>query len=272
MAKPDDTPIDAAAVTKYAQAYSDFSFEMSVLSLLDSLRLHCEHGGTYLDPAKEKPREFDIRATQSTGSYTTLFAVECKNIRPTNPLVVHAVPRRETDSFHQILVKENVQFDENLYRVQRKVAGLTLCTVFPPRTRYRTGDLVGKSLDQIAFQRDGSVAGKDGGVYDRFSQAINSSAALIQQAMKTVRQGQMAATVIPVLVVPDDRLWVIPYDAQGRAGTPTQTPHLSYLVRHGWEIDTGYGSMTFTISHVEIATMSALSKLFPDFSTSGLFF
>jgi len=67
MAKLKHAPIVAADLVEFLDSQSDFAFEIRVLNSLIALGFECEHGGTYDDPATNKPREFDIRATRRRG-------------------------------------------------------------------------------------------------------------------------------------------------------------------------------------------------------------
>lgn len=102
MVKLLDQRIEKDDIEEYLNSYSDFSFEVKVLKNFISLGFDCEHSGTYEDPITKKTREFDIRAWKifNINENTTFrlgIAVECKNIRKNFPLVVHCMPRTESE-------------------------------------------------------------------------------------------------------------------------------------------------------------------------------
>src|SRR5260370_37168803 len=92
-------PITERDLEAFVASDSDFAFEMKVLAQLRSLEFDCEHSGTYQDPVSDKIRQFDIRAKKKKGDYLLALAVECKNVRPSSPLLLSAVPRTATESF-----------------------------------------------------------------------------------------------------------------------------------------------------------------------------
>src|SRR5712664_3970948 len=104
MAKPKNPPINADDLADFVTTNSDFGFEMQVLSRLRAEGFACSHAGTYRDPVTDKIRQFDIRASMDCGDSTLALAVECKNLRPSNPLLLSSVPRTSAEAFHDLLV------------------------------------------------------------------------------------------------------------------------------------------------------------------------
>ena len=103
-----DSPITEADLREYLKTRADFAFEMRVLKTLRNLGFECEHGGTYKDPITQKVRQFDIRARRTQGPFHLWLAVECKNLQAGRPLLVHAVARRETEAYHQLVLRREV--------------------------------------------------------------------------------------------------------------------------------------------------------------------
>lgn len=103
MVKRSSHVVGHTDLREYLGNHSDFSFEIRVLNSLVKCGFACEHGGTYDDPVTQKPRQFDIRATQCFGNRFVRLAVECKNIRDASPLLVSCVPRAPEDAFHEIV-------------------------------------------------------------------------------------------------------------------------------------------------------------------------
>lgn len=269
-------PVTAEGIEEYARDYSDFRFEMEVLRALKRLGLGCEHGGTYHDPITNKSREFDIRAWKNSGSCLSL-AVECKNITESYPLAVHTVPRPQEDAFHEVLMPRNTSVKESPYHTYRPGVWMTGVTVrvLAGRSVYEVGAPVGKDMDQVGYQKDGKIDGRDSEVFDKFSQAINSAAGLIKRAASGEHYLPTTA-IVPVLVVPDGRLWEIRCDSDGNIeSSPRLTQGVPYLIRHKWEIPLGRNqhfdgdlSVTYTLSHIELVTLSGLGSMI-DRLTSG---
>src|SRR5262245_47496706 len=105
-------PITAADIREAISQKSDFAFELLVLNTLTSLGLKCQHGGTYSDPIKGIPRQFDIRARQQVGRFFNWFAIECKSLTVTNPLVVLTVPRKLEECYHYVALNHKPEGGE----------------------------------------------------------------------------------------------------------------------------------------------------------------
>jgi hypothetical protein len=271
--------VTAVDVKNYAESNSDFSFEMAALRLLNSLHFSCEHGGTYRDPATGKAREFDIRAISYQGSNYSFFPVECKNVSEGSPVVIHTVPRPSEDAFHQTLISKRMRVDSRFPVIssgQSTGHQWRVIEVTGDRARYKSNAPVGKHLDQIANYGDdgvGSIQKRDGGIFDKFSQALSSSVDLVVKAVASIQGGAcLSAAIVPVVVVPDGRLWEIPYSDSGKLlGTPKQLSRVSLLVRHTVKISTPYGAVEYTISHAEIVTLTGLGENIPLIRDSDYF-
>jgi hypothetical protein len=98
MAKLRKDPITAQDLTDFVNADSDFDFETRVLKHLREDGFTCSHSGTYRDPVMDKIRQYDIRAQKDRGGLTLALAVECKNLRPNNPLLLSAVPPTDDEA------------------------------------------------------------------------------------------------------------------------------------------------------------------------------
>ena len=108
MARLSDDAITVDDLKRYIQGVSDFAFEVSVLKLLTDASYSCRHSGTYDDPVSGKTREFDIHAELDvpTAGHIPVFirlAVECKNVKPNYPLVLHRVRRVRREAFIDII-------------------------------------------------------------------------------------------------------------------------------------------------------------------------
>ena len=145
---------------------------MRVLRQLRDLDFQCEHSGTYEDPVTGKSRQFDIRARKSSlGKLQLALAVECKNIRPYNPLLLSAVPRTDAESFHDC-----IEF------VATAHGNWTRCRRFPgTESAYPVGEWVGKKTDQIGREGNSAELVSDvSSTFEKLNQAVNSCRDLVR--------------------------------------------------------------------------------------------
>ncbi len=259
MAKLPNTEITAQDLSFYVQGSSDFNFEMRILARLQALGFDCRHAGTYIDPLRERARQFDIRAVQHRGDHRLSLAVECKNLRANSPLLVSVVPRQQTEAFHQRIVF----VPDRLH---------TALQVRDERTFYKSGEMVGKQTEQVHKGQRGEWIGNDQETFEKLSQALNSAHDLIRES--TVPQPPYMRVVIPVLVVPNERLWQVEYAADGtlqRDPRPVSrtTLFVDHLVR--FTADYMNTDVQYRISHLEIVTLDGLQNAVATYFTEALF-
>lgn len=244
-----DAPFTQEEVQQYVQTYSDFSFEVKTLSLLCASSFNCSHSGTYTDPVTGKTREYDIRATkidiaQGIGFYELQLPVECKNIKPNSPLVVHRLPRRREESTHDLVI--------NTGNSRGRL------TVPPPFSLYQKGNLAGKSVDQLR-RNDLKIYGSDAEVFDKVSQALCSAYEMVQVAASG-HGNFIVSSVIPILVIPTGTLWIIDYDENGNVvHGPEPVQQTSYYCGKTWSYP-GQLLSAYSISHLEIVTIDYLQE------------
>lgn len=261
MAKLLSDHITAADLGDFISRKSDFAFELAVLEILNAANLVCRHGGTYKDSITGKSRQYDIRAELLIGpSYHLSFAVECKNLQPHFPLLVHAIPRRNEESFHSILATwpPNPAFGASECQLHGDVIKCA--------NLYLAGDPVVKHVDQVGRTRQGidGLTSEDRECYDKWTQAIASCRALVNTCYllgRAVNAPDLSLScILPILVVPDGMLWQVDYDATGRI---TKPPHLvSHCSMYVDEKEVIGGQAAklrqYRISHLEIVTCGAL--------------
>jgi len=268
MAKLKPDAIAQADLLEYLNNHSDFSFEIEILKTLTGIGFACEHGGSYKDPVTKKTREFDIRATKIFGKSFLRLAVECKNLRENFPLLISCVPRRDDESFHEICISVNP--DEHLLEQSPQMYSRAMLQqsknirLTGDRTFYKLGESVGKSCDQVGRNRNGEILANDSQVYEKWSQALSSADDLTYLACRdgNDRTGDLALSLVfPVMVVPNGRLWVTQYDADGnRIADPVQTDRCSYFVNLEYYHRGALAGDEYNISHLEFVTQDGLMQ------------
>ena len=266
MAKLKDNPITKDDINEYLRESSDFAFEILVLRRLTSLGFDCEHAGTYADPITKKTREFDIRARKCLINEPDLklnisLSVECKNLRSNFPLVVHCMPRKESERYLDLVWASKSQtylpLFENTMRIP--ITGDT--------APYQKLDPVGKSCDQIGRKatQDGELIGNDADVFDKISQAINAAYDLLVEAHYAAEKDLDVVTiVIPVLIVPNERIWTVWYNLTGGIERePSIEANVEYYINKSWLIDNssiGY-KRRYYLSHLEIVQIDKIDEM-----------
>jgi hypothetical protein len=247
---------------------------MEILRTCKELGFRAQHGGTYLDPLTGKDRQFDIRAEWGGEERRFCLAVECKNQRPNLPLLVSRVPRQAGESVHELIHAENGVPN------RRRIGGTSAF--------FAEGQPVGKhlvSLGRILVQGKGGkgpVVADDKEYYDRWGQCISSAAGLVQEICEAPRRPMMegsrtpgansASVVLPILVVPNGRLWTADYDESGNLSGQPEEAHLCHyylnkeVPRRG--LPSGAYKVAYVFSHVLICTVSGLRDFLGGISTT----
>jgi hypothetical protein len=247
----------------YVEDDSDFAFEMTTLQLLKSLPFKCEHGGTYKDSVTGVARQFDIRAHTRVGSSWFYLAIECKNVRENFPLLISCVPRHGREASHDVLLTFQPDLWPQSSFVPFEVSTLAASVESGGDDPYRSRGPVGKACVQVGRDSKGEFqdVGKD--IYERWSQSLSSAHELVARASRYDRaRGLQFSVVVPFVVVPDDRLWQVTYDDNGRkTSSPTRVDRVSYYVDHAVSLGAEQQYIQYRISHVEFVTQRGLESL-----------
>ena len=249
------------SLNEYIDEHGDFSFELKTVSALTDAGIECEHGGLYEDPVTKKSREFDIRAVIDSSPFRVFLPIECKNLRENYPLLVMSTPRREREAYHEILVRRDLKHNDPYgLSVNAFEAHAIEIRIQGKFSRY--GELlpVGKSLAQVGRTSNGALTSNDEQVFDRCSQALASAADLVADAYSHLESAENTATaIVPVLVVPDNRLWQAEFDAVGGVSShPRQVEHATFYLGKHYSTNNLAGP-GYTVSHLEIMTLSGLT-------------
>ena len=265
MPKLKNEIIEKDDLIEYLDSCSDFSFELSVLKMLRESDISCEHGGLYEDPVTSKSREFDIRAKKTISNYRIRLAIECKNIRDYFPVLVSCVPRHEVESYHQIALVSESKLSGHLAIVSLHQSRAKILSIRNEYSIYKVNEPVGKSTAQVGRALDGNISANDGELYDKWSQSLSSAADLVSRVYwdgdEDDDEDFYFSTVIPIIVVPNERLWSVLYDDNGnRVQEPSPAERCSCFVDKDYEMGTKMAGARMWLSHIEIMTFDGLKS------------
>lgn len=261
------TPTD---ITKVIANEDDFGHEMRVGRVLRGyLSSETLQGGTYSDPVTNKARQFDFRWLFRKEHTVLNLAVECKNVRSEAPIIISGRKRSAREAFHDLVESRKGGrfqsprgpefFDVPSIGVVRGIGGNN--SIYPP------DGFVGKSLLQIRPDVDKTKKGnyvrvKDSEIYDKWSQALASAVDLVRDARRYAFRFDLLhvfSILLPAVVVPDDVLWQIEYDINGRpVGDPVKTDECEFYVAREAAPpgDLGDSTEPYTFSHLHFLTMT----------------
>jgi hypothetical protein len=213
-----------------------------------------------------KLRQFDLRAVRKVVHGCIHLAIECKQLRPNYPLLVLRVPRPAQESFHELLLvvdPERCPIGEapDLPAYEKKAVNIS---IRGSASLYPQDDPVGKACAQVGRDHSG-ITGSDAEMFGKWTQAISSAQGMIDGACTNTpadREGWLVTLVLPVVVVPDDRLWVVDYNPDGTpTGPPTQVTRCSYLLSTTCRGGDNLSGSNYTLSHLEFVTLRGLEEL-----------
>ncbi len=276
MATFKNDEIGEADLLEYVENESDFAFEVRVVKELSKHGL-LEHGGTYIDPHTQKPRQFDIRMRIPREYSVVRFAVECKNIKRSYPMIATCLPRTQDEALTTViwsLDKERRTFhgtprDSFSMKASTQTAH---CISFGESMGgiYRTGQPVGKTITQVGRNKEGRLVWGDDDLYTKWAQALSSADDLVHECAddgSSSRHGFCFSSVFPVLVVPEGTLWSCEFDSSGnRASGPKCVDRLQlYVGKECWVRSDGIGGQEkYTLTHLEVVTLVGFDALMKD--------
>lgn len=270
MAKLKVDPIGQSDLIEHLNNTSDFAFEVQTLNELITRGFDCDYGGTYDDPVTRKPREFDIRLRKRMGKRFLRCAIECKNLRANFPLLISCLPRKRTESFHQIIYSVNPETNafytpDPPYSLAQIPTSISL-GIDGEFTFYSEGEPVGKSCEQVGRQNhDGEITATDSGIYDKWAQALSSAEDLIDESCCTgqdITNSIAMSLVFAILVVPNERLWMAQFNEKGAIlDTPKLVDRCPYFVGREYVHNAVMHQNEFKLSHLEIVTSKGLTDL-----------
>lgn len=264
MPKLKNEKITSDDLSEYLKSYSDFSFELSVLKMLRTSGIDCEHGGHYEDPVTNKSREFDIRAKITIERYRVRMAIECKNIRENFPILISCVPRDAKESYHQIALVKKRKAESYAIADSLHQARVTTMRIQQPHSLYKVGEPVGKSTAQVGRAMDGTIFTNDSELYEKWGQCLSSANDLARRMYWDGDDEEISySALFPFVVVPNGRLWMVTYDNDGNSTTdPLQTDRCSCYIDKDYEIGTTpIGVPTWLwLSHIEIVTFKGMKE------------
>lgn len=261
MAKLKETEIKQQDLLAYLNEFSDFGFELSVLKMLRGKGIDCEHGGHYEDPVSKKSREFDIRSIIRTENCTVRLAVECKNIRSNFPIVVSCVPRVSEESYHQISYASDSLKSSSSYADSVMSPRASTVAVWSSNSIYLESRPVGKNTVQVGRTNDGNITANDSELYEKWGQSLSSAHDLIERMYNDGENSKeiFFSLVIPIVVVPNGRLWTVNYDNDGnRLNDPESANRCSCFIGKEYSLRHGVAWHSYQISHLEIMTIKGL--------------
>ena len=248
------SPVTQEELNDWVKEESDFAFEQIIhQDLRKTFGSECQHNGSYADPHTGLMREFDIRASKTLKSeakraMTIRLAVECKNIRCDSVVLLSCVPRSQKEAYHSVVKAADEQGSVVNFEY--------------PRSLYQPNQSVAKNCEQVTRQQNGNFSSNHEGAYGKWSQALNSTADLIHDSCRKYKIGYSHfSAVIPIVVVPNGRLWYCDYDGSGnRSGDVQSIDRCSYYV--GAEVPATFlRGRSFRVSHIEFCTRIGLAKL-----------
>jgi hypothetical protein len=212
-------------IKQLVTAGDSFGFEMRVGSILrTAATAEIQHSGTYRSYGINQPhRQFDFRFITHNVDKTIIAAIECKNFAEVSPLVICGSARSIAESYIDILKSDWFEISQH-GRVKHEIAGLARSV--NPCALYPVGEFVGKSTirpepcskDKELVQGSGYKLTGDSDVYEKWNQAVVHSAFHLDNALYSCASASRPiwTAAIPIVVVPDGRLWTIQYDDNGK--------------------------------------------------------
>jgi len=202
------------------------------------------------------------------------MAIECKCLSEYAPMLVYRSPRSAYEAGHCVIartsgdrnaVQNAIQSEQPMPFLSSETGPFPKACTFdlqPSRCMYSSGEFVGKSAECITNDGNGKIKGGDKEIYPRWTQALQSASAMLPEVVNgfTDEKKIVINWVIPILVVPDNRLFVVDFDDSGaQTKPPTPTDRTSFFVDYK-PTDISIPGPEFRFGHLEIMTFSHLKS------------
>jgi hypothetical protein len=264
----DDELVDIPTrIKEHLDQRDDFDLELDVLRSLKERGWVTEHSGAYIDPIESKPRQFDVSAWKEIQPACTVFmSAECKNIGGNFPVVVSSVLRDYDEAYHDVLWStpeahsgRGAEPRANRMNVEHQ-----------PSLLYPARRDVGKSIAQPDLRDPSKKAPSDENPYSKWSQAIAASASKLREVINhMLRQGRDEyAFLMPVLIVSDNALWVVPYAEDGTRHDPQKVDEATLFVDRPFEYSPL--NIKYKITHLHICTRLGFSTFLNKLEQPGM--
>ena len=157
------------------------------------------------------------------------FLYGFNNIRPNYPLVVSGRERRNEESYHYVCFKytnpkegkyysSSAEGPKIKYIPESKAGGCVETLDVTQSEYYPCHEFIGKSCTRVGRDASGNIIGNDSEIYDKWSQAVSSAYGLLEETLHEIEvsfENTGLNVILPILIVPDKRLWIAEYDAEG---------------------------------------------------------
>jgi hypothetical protein len=151
----------------------------------------------------------------------------------------------------------------------RRAHVVCVCVYFGRGYNFQGARTLGKSVAQVGRENgnEGKVHAGDQDIFDKLAQSLASADDLVTTLYWEGSDDVPSITrvaVIPLVVVPDRRLWVVEYDHDGeRKCPPVQTDRCSLFVNREYMMHSDWPRLR--LSHVEFVTLSGLGTFVSEF-------
>lgn len=271
MPKLRDTPVGISDLEEYLRDHDDFALELDLFQHALELNATAEHGGTYVDRATGKHRQFDLRIRVDAPDHLVFLAVECKNIGSNFPLLVSRIPRERTEAFHEVLYSYTHRAPGTSIGMPRDRAQVLV--VSDQGGLCPAGRPVGKSVTQVGRTSQGELTSGDSDTYEKWSQAPSSAHDLVGRALvacEITGSSKCLSVVLPVLVVGDGTLWTVDYNAAGSPiGSPAQAEEAELFIDRSYSV--GHRTL-YNVSHLHIYTRTRFRTFLSDLVNNEMLF
>lgn len=270
--------ITAQHIRNVIESADDFGHELRVRRILRGHKQgQLRHGGTYVDPVTQKPRQYDLRWHVSYfAGFAVSLAIECKNIHVENPVAISGIKRTPRESFHYFIESRtggNFLIEKFPAYYDVKSMGVVRRTV-EASEMYPTECFVGKSIIRIERSEIGKppnivtkyASSKDQEIYDRWSQALASATDLVLEARHNAAKYDLAhvfTIIMPVVVLPNRVLWFVEYDENGSLiHDPMEVDQCELFVAREIAVPAEFTELPpspFTFSHIHFFTIAGFA-------------
>jgi hypothetical protein len=188
-------------------------------------------------------------------------------VNPNSPVVISGRKRTVSEAFHDLVEsRKGGRFRMNEKEIFLDVpAARTVRRVTGNDSVYFPEAFVGKTLLQLKKKEGKLSRTRDTELYEKWSQALASAVDLVNTAGRDAAastEQHVFTFVLPVVVLPDEALWKIEYDINGKiTGGPEPATEIEFFVAHKASppVELGDSNIPYVFSHLHFVTLTGFS-------------
>lgn len=260
-----DTAIESG-LNALVDDVTDFGFELTVLKRLRDAGFQCSPARQAWDYDNATLKREALAADGGEGEYHIHLEVGCANIQPQDAVLLSTLPRTPEQSSHYLLRAEVNRSLQQMYPDNRPSATLEAAPISPSGL-YPADTPVAQSYDHVKGLSDPGAHDDTAVLCEAIDRAVQGVLHFIKAIEIRKEELGMPTTriIVPMVVLPDNTLWLVDYTIDGGPLTRPRTVSRASMLMRSIGMGPHDGWYPLNVSHIEFRTISGLANIRDEF-------